>query len=72
MNEYLNPELYVGDKLSSIVSFYRSPSQTNDEFEKTVLTNFELLLDDILNYLLNYLLGPIFNNCYWRFQCEIQ
>ena len=29
----MNSELKIGDKLCNFVAFYRSPSQTQDEFE---------------------------------------
>ena len=34
LHEWINFELKIGDKLCNIVALYRSPSQTQDEFEK--------------------------------------
>ena len=43
LHECINFELKVGDKLCSFVAYYRSPSQTQDEFEK-LSENLELNL----------------------------
>ena len=44
LNECLILELKVGDKICSFVVLYRSPSQSQDEFE-TFSDNFEMTLD---------------------------
>ena len=44
LNEYLTLELNVGDKICNFVVLYRSPSQSQDEFE-TFSDNFEMTLD---------------------------
>ena len=41
MNECINFELKIGDKLCTFVALYRSPSQSLDNFE-TFIDNFEL------------------------------
>ena len=44
LNECLTLELTVGDKTCNLVVLYRSPSQSQDEFE-TFSDNFEMTLD---------------------------
>ena len=44
LNECLTLELKVGDKICNFVVLYRSPSQSQDEFE-TFSDNFEMTLD---------------------------
>ena len=44
LNECLTLELKVGDKTCNFVVLYRSPSQSQDEFE-TFSDNFEMTLD---------------------------
>ena len=44
LNECLTLELTVGDKTCNFVVLYRSPSQSQDEFE-TFSDNFEMTLD---------------------------
>ena len=44
LNECLTHELKVGDKIYNFVVLYRSPSQSQDEFE-TFSDNFEMNLD---------------------------
>ena len=48
----------IGEKLGTFIVLYRSPSQSQDEFE-TFLKNFELNLDTILlnNSFLTVVLG---------------
>ena len=44
LNECLTPELMVDDKTCNFVVLYRSPSQSQDEFE-TFFDNSEMTLD---------------------------
>ena len=44
LNEYLTLELKVGDKICNFVVLYRSPSQSQEEFE-IFSDNFEMILD---------------------------
>ena len=44
LNECLTLELKVGDKICNLVVLYRSPSDSQDEFE-TFCDNFEMTLD---------------------------
>ena len=46
LQEYINFEMKIGDKLCNFVALYRSPSQSQDEFEKFA-KNLELNLDTI-------------------------
>ena len=46
LNECINFELKIGDKLCSFVAFYRSLSQSLDNFE-TFIDNFELNLETL-------------------------
>ena len=46
LNEYINFELKIGDKLCTFVALYRSPSQLLDNFE-TFIDNFELNLETL-------------------------
>ena len=46
LQECINFELKIGHKLCNFISFYRSPSQTQDEFEK-FSENLERHLDDL-------------------------
>ena len=48
LNECINFETRIGEKLCSFLCLYRSPSQTRDIFE-TFADNFELTLDSIIN-----------------------
>ena len=47
LNECINFEIKIGEKLCSFLCLYRSPSQTRDIFE-TFVDNFELTLDSII------------------------
>ena len=47
LQECINFELKIGDKLCNCISLYRSPSQSQDEFEK-FSENLERNLDDLL------------------------
>ena len=42
----MNFELKIGDKLCTFVAVYRSPSQSQDNFE-TFIDNFELNLEEL-------------------------
>ena len=44
LNECLTLELTIGDKICNFVVLYRSPSQSQDDFE-TFSSNFEMTLD---------------------------
>ena len=44
LNECLTLKLKIGDKICNFVVLYRSPSQSQDEFE-TFSDNFEMTLD---------------------------
>ena len=46
LNECINFELKIGDKLCTFVALYRSPSQSQDNF-KTFIDNFELNLETL-------------------------
>ena len=46
LNECINFELKIGDKLCTFVALYRSPSQSQDNFE-TFIDNFELNLETL-------------------------
>ena len=46
LNECINFELKIGDKLCTFVALYRSPSQSLDNFE-TFINNFELILETL-------------------------
>ena len=46
VNECINFELKIGDKLCTLVALYRSPSQSQDKFE-TFIYNFELNLETL-------------------------
>ena len=59
LKECLNFNLSVNRKQCNITLIYRSPSQPSDEFH-TLLTKFELLLDNIEN--LNLFVTIIFDN----------
>ena len=48
LQECINFELIIGDKLCSFTVLYRSPNQTNDQFEE-FLSNLELNLEFIAN-----------------------
>ena len=45
LQECINFEMKIGDKVCNFIYFYRSPSQTLDNFE-TFSKNFELNLED--------------------------
>ena len=47
LQECINLELKIGDKICIFIFLYRSPSQTEDEFEKLSL-NLERNLDELL------------------------
>ena len=44
LHEWLSFELQIGDKICNFVAFYRSPSQSQDDF-KTFADNFEKALE---------------------------
>ena len=46
LNECINFELKIGDKLCTFVALYRSPSQSQGNFE-TFIDNFELNLETL-------------------------
>ena len=46
LNECINFELKIGDKLCAFVALYRSRSQSQDNFE-TFIYNFELNLETL-------------------------
>ena len=46
LNECINFELKIGDKLCTFVALYRSRSQSQDNFE-TFIDNFELNLETL-------------------------
>ena len=46
LQEYINFELNIGGKICNFISLYRSPSQTQDEFEKFI-DNLELNLETL-------------------------
>ena len=46
LNECINFELKIGDKLCTFAALYRSPSQSQDNFE-TFIDNFELNLETL-------------------------
>ena len=46
LQKYITFEIRIGRKCCKLISLYRSPSQTNDEFE-SFLKMFELTLDKI-------------------------
>ena len=58
LQECINFEMKIGEKLCNFTALYRSPSQSQDDFE-TFLKNFELNLDTILanNPFLTVVLG---------------
>ena len=47
LQECINFEMKIGDKVCNFISLYRSPSQTLDNFE-TFSKNFELNLENIV------------------------
>ena len=47
LQECINFEMKIGEKLCNFIVLYRSPSQSQDDFE-TFLKNFELNLDTTL------------------------
>ena len=47
LQESISFEMKIGDKLCNFISLYRSPSQTQDEFEK-FCENLERSLDHLL------------------------
>ena len=68
LNECIRFELKIGKKLYSFISLYRSPGQTQDEFDK--FTNyFELNLDLDNPYLAGIYLLKV-NNRNTRIRCE--
>ena len=46
LQEYINFELNIGGKICNFISLYRSPSQTQDKFEKFI-NNLELNLETL-------------------------
>ena len=48
LQECINFEMKIGDKVCNFISLYRSPSQTLDDFE-TFSKNFELNLENIVH-----------------------
>ena len=58
LQEWIVFELKIGNKFCKIVSLYRSPNQSQDEFE-TFTNNLELILDKIFetNLFLDIVLG---------------
>ena len=58
LNEYVRFELMVGDKLCNFIALYRSPSQSQDQFE-SFKENLELNLESAVqnNPFLVVLLG---------------
>ena len=46
LKECLNSELKIGDKSSNFIALYRSPSQSQDDFE-TFSDNFEMTLETL-------------------------
>ena len=46
LNECINFELKIGDKFCTFLALYRSPSQSQDNFE-TFIDNFELNLETL-------------------------
>ena len=47
LHECINFQMKIGEKLCNFIALYRSPSQSQDNFE-TFLKNLELNLDTIL------------------------
>ena len=68
LNECIRFELKIGKKLCSFISLYRSPSQTQDEFDKFT-NHFELNLDLDNPYLTGIYLLKV-NNRNTRIRCE--
>ena len=48
LQECINFEMKIGDKVSNSISLYRSPSQTLDDFE-TFSKSFKLNLENIVH-----------------------
>ena len=46
LKEFLNFELKIGDKCCNFIALYRSPSQSQDDFE-TFFDNFEMTLETL-------------------------
>ena len=44
LHEYLSSDVQIGDKICNFVALYRSPSQSQDDFE-TFADNFEMTLE---------------------------
>ena len=57
-------EVRTGEKCFKFICLYRSPSQTNDEFESS-LKNFELSLDKIHEE--NLFMIAVFDDFYAKF-----
>ena len=53
----------MGGKICKVISLYRYPSQTQDEFEKFI-ENLELNLESLCQN------GP--NRLNWRFKCQMK
>ena len=62
LQECINFEIKVGNKVCNLISLYRSPSQTLDDFE-TFSKNFELNLENIVQR------NPFSGHGHSRFQC---
>ena len=58
LQECINFEMKIGEKLCNLVALYRSPNQSQDEFE-TFAKNLELNLDTISAN------NPFLNCCSW-------
>ena len=63
LQECINFELNMGSKICKVISLYRYPSQTQDEFEKFI-ENLELNLESLCQN------GP--NRLNWRFKCQMK
>ena len=48
LNEFINFEINIGEKVCNVICLYRSPSQTRDTFE-TFADNLEFTLDTLTN-----------------------
>ena len=68
LQECLNFEMKIGEKLYNFVALYPSPSQSQDEFE-TFAKNLELNFDTILanNTFLIAVLGDFNTKSIWKF-----
>ena len=48
LQECINFEIKIGDKICNFISLYRSPSQSKDGFE-SIADNLELYLDSVVH-----------------------